>query len=241
MNLKRHIRKLFKKLGIDIRKYSSALDFNYAHAKLIKDQNINLVLDCGANIGQFVEQLRENYSYKGDVVSFEPLDDAFQLLNAKTKNDAHWIAYNYALGDLAGKCNINVSKNSQSSSLLGMQMTHVIAAPESMYTDRQVAEIKTLDGIYASIGACDKNVMLKADVQGYEMKLLKGAEESLSHIKAVRLEMSVISLYESEVLIEDILSYMRSKGFRLHAIEPNFCDPETGAILQVDGLFSRIS
>jgi len=234
------LRNLTRRIGIDIKRYNPALDFDSAHRNLLEREQIDLVLDVGANIGQFVDRLRSHYSYQGEVISFEPLKDTFDTLSKKAADDSQWTTHNYALGDSPGSEEINISANTQSSSFLEMNQSHLNAAPQSAYQNKQIVQIETLDRVFEKLGANGKNVFLKADVQGYEMKLLEGAKASLLKVKAIRLEMSVISLYQSETLIEDMISFMRANGFRLHAIEPNFSDPVTGAILQVDGLFSRL-
>jgi FkbM family methyltransferase len=235
------VRNLARRVGIDIKRYNEALDFDAAHRNLLERQKIDFVLDVGANIGQFVDRLRSHYSYQGEVVSFEPLKDTFETLSKKAADDLQWTTHNYALGDSPGSEEINISANTQSSSFLEMNKSHLDAAPQSAYQNKQIVQIETLDRIFDDIGTKGKNVFLKADVQGYEMKLLEGAKDSLHKIKAIRLEMSVIPLYQSEILIEGMISFMRANGFQLHAIEPNFSDPATGAILQVDGLFSRLA
>jgi FkbM family methyltransferase len=45
----------------------------------IENRGINLVLDVGANVGQFGLSLR-NRGYAGQIMSFEPVSDAFNEL-----------------------------------------------------------------------------------------------------------------------------------------------------------------
>jgi hypothetical protein len=53
------------------------------------------------------------------------------------------------------------------------------------------------------------------------------------------MEMSLVPLYEGELLFDEMYMLMSEKGYRLIAIEPGFLDQVTGQIFQVDGLFHR--
>lgn len=234
------IRKSITKFGLDVKKFDKNLNFDSAHAQLLRRLGINLTLDVGANIGQFGRQLRSNYEYSGEIISFEPLSSARTSLEAVAVSDPNWKVLPYALGDSDEIQMINIAKNSQSSSILQMDDNHIDAVPGSIYVGSEEVVVRHLDGLYASLNAEDKNVLLKLDVQGFEHRVLAGAEESLKKILAIRLEMSIRPLYQSELLIDSMIPKMRGLGFHLVALEPNFVDTRTGALLQVDGLFSRM-
>jgi hypothetical protein len=52
-------------------------------------------------------------------------------------------------------------------------------------------------------------------------------------------ELSVLALYEGQPLVGDVLRYLADRTFSLAAIEPGYTDPESGQLLQLDGLFVR--
>ncbi len=240
MKILNKIRKSATRWGLDVKKFNKNLNFDSAHAQLLRRLGINLTLDVGANIGQFGRQLRSNYEYSGQIISFEPLSSARNSLESTASSDPNWQVLPYALGDSDEVQMINIAKNSQSSSILQMETNHINAAPDSAYVGSEEVIVRRLDGLYSSLEATDKNVFLKLDVQGFEDRVLAGAEESLKKILAVRLEMSIRPLYQSEVLIDLMIPRLRDLGFHLVALEPNFVDEKTGALLQVDGLFSKM-
>lgn len=82
--------------------------------------------------------------------------------------------------------------------------------------------------------------MLKLDTQGFESRILAGATESLPRFSLIQMEMSLVTLYEGEILFLDMCSAMHSRGFELLALDPGFHDVASGRILQVDGLFVKI-
>ena len=77
---------------------------------------IDLVLDVGANRGQFVRALRR--FYKGPIISFEPVPSTFTILQQTTLNDNNWFRFNYALGNESGEQCINIYTSDQLNSLL---------------------------------------------------------------------------------------------------------------------------
>lgn len=233
------VQKIGRRMGLDIQRFHEQLNFDCVHARALLRHDINLVLDVGANTGQFVGQLRNNYGYLGRVISFEPLESARRELEVRASKDPRWEVIGCALGAVSGAGSLNVAGNSQSSSMLAMHPRHIEAAPDSLYVAKESVAIKSLDSIFADLGGGAAQVFLKLDVQGYEMRVLAGALESLKKIRMVRLEMSVLPLYESELLVEDLIAHMRTLQFELVAVEPNFTDPATGALLQIDGLFCR--
>ncbi len=81
---------------------------------------------------------------------------------------------------------------------------------------------------------------MKIDTQGFESKVLKGTEKSFTHINIVQMEMSLVPLYENELLFHEMCIYMKEKGYGLIGLEPGFYDHTTGQLLQVDGIFNRI-
>lgn len=65
----------------------SPTSYKQRQAALIRDRKIDLVLDVGANRGQFATALRDELGYRGRIVSFEPLKDVFPLLQQAAAQD----------------------------------------------------------------------------------------------------------------------------------------------------------
>jgi len=82
---------------------------------------------------------------------------------------------------------------------------------------------------------------MKIDAQGYEGRIIKGAEKSLKWIDTIQMEMSLVPLYEGELLFYEMCRLMNEKEYDLIAIEAGSSDPGTSQILQVDGIFHRFS
>ena len=122
-------KRALRKFGFDIRRYPQR-DYELTLKTLIDQRGIELVVDVGANTGQFCQSLRA-VEHRGDMVSFEPMQVAFAELETNSGDDARWQVRKLALGGTAGELEINIAANSYSSSLLPMEQAHLDAAPES--------------------------------------------------------------------------------------------------------------
>ena len=205
---------------------------------LLRSNRIDLVFDVGANFGQYATSLRE-CGYRGRIVSFEPLTSAFSRLEANAKADPLWEVVNIGLGDRDERATINIAGNSQSSSLLEMLPAHLKSAPVSAYVGKEEITVSRLDSVFSKYHRPGDRTFLKLDAQGYERKILDGASLSLTDILGIQLEMSIEPLYSNEMPYLEMLGYLAGMGFTLASIEPGFGDPESGRMLQMDGIFFR--
>jgi FkbM family methyltransferase len=195
---------------------------------------VGLVIDVGANVGQYAMDLRQS-GYTGEIISFEPLSQAFAQLSRNAEHDESWTVHNVALGSVVGVAEINVASNLASSSLLGMLDAHRQLAPQVTVVGVETAEIRALDSY--SLGQSHSHVLLKLDVQGFEGDVLRGAAETLSSVVAVECELSVHKLYESQETFLEMLNLLDALGYDLEVLEPGLRSPSDGEVVQFDGLF----
>jgi FkbM family methyltransferase len=206
---------------------------------LLKYNKIDLIFDIGANTGQYARELF-SLGYKGKIVSIEPLSGAYNQLLKHSENNVNWIiAERCALGDKNEDSEINITENSVSSSLMEILPGHTDSEPASKIIGKENIKVYTLDSI-ADKFIVDNNItFLKIDTQGFEEKVLKGAETTLKRVKGVQLELSLVKLFEGQKLYLELIEMMKSYGFDLYSVEPAFTDKRTGRLLQVNGLFFR--
>jgi FkbM family methyltransferase len=206
--------------------------------RMIHSRGIDTVIDGGANVGQFGQLLR-SAGFAGRIYSVEPLSAAYAALAATAADDPRWTAERAAFSDAEGTLTINVSGNSVSSSALPMLDAHSSAAPESTYVGTESVRTVTVDAFVDRHGIDPARTLLKLDVQGYERQALEGAAGILPAVGVIETELSLRTLYDGQALIDDVLAYLRDRGFALHALTPVLRDPRTGEYLQFDGLLTR--
>lgn len=205
--------------------------------RLLTHFKINKLLDVGAYYGLYAIKMRE-LGFQGDIISFEPLSKTYNILRQNTKKYKNWEAINIALGNKDEEAFINIAGNAAgSSSLLEMLPAHLNADPESLYVGREKVNVRKLDSIIHEYYKKEDAIYLKVDTQGFEKQVLEGAAESLSKIKGIQLEMSLIPLYNEEMLLCEMIDFLKSKGFKLYSLENGFSNSKTGQLLQVDGVF----
>jgi FkbM family methyltransferase len=238
---KRLVRSLFLRAGIDVHRLTPASNPYVQIHHALKTNRVDLVLDVGANTGQFASSLRA-IGFAGRIVSFEPLSAAHSALVAAAKGERLWAVHSRcAIGDRDGEIEINVAGNSVSSSILPMTDTHVTAAPGSAYVGRETVPIARLDSVVETYLQGAQRPFLKIDTQGFEWQVLEGARETMPRLAGILCEMSLTPLYAGQHLWKDVLAFVEREGFALWALQTGFTDPVDGRTLQMDGLFFRPS
>ena len=226
--------------GIEVRRLHDPLSFESRRLAVMQRLGVDLVIDVGANQGQFAGSLRRR-GYPGRIVSFEPVREAFEELTAKAASDPLWDCRCRALGAESGAAGMSVAANLYSSSLLPIEPSHVAAAPDSATVRTEEVAVERLDDEMQGLDLARRRVFLKLDVQGFERDVLAGAGQTLPSVLALETELSAKRLYAGQMLWRDMVGLIEAHGLRLHALEEEFVDPRTGEILQLNGLFVRES
>ena len=227
-----------RRLGLVVRKLESSNDEYQVIRDTLRASGADVVLDVGANVGQFGDLVLET-GFAGDLISFEAIPEVHERLvsHARARSRAWVVAPCAALGSKAGQTVINIAGNSVSSSLLPMRSEHVEAAPESAYVRTEVVRIERLDELAAKLIRPNGRLMIKIDTQGYELEVLAGATGLLPRTVALQVELSLVPLYEGAATFVEAVRQIESRGFELFSIAPGFKDRRTGRLLQVDGIF----
>lgn len=237
--IKHRLKSITRKLGFEVSKFTPETSRMKRLGTRLKAMGVDLVLDVGANAGQFALELRES-GYLGRIISFEPLSSAYKQLVKVSSSDPLWqVAPRCAIGSSIGEATINISSNSWSSSLLPMTKAHLSAAPAANYVGAEVVERNTLDSLVYDQVIKAKSPYLKIDTQGYEGQVIAGATKILPHLTAIQMELSLESLYEGQPDFLEMIKSLQSIDFKLFGIEPEFYDPVTSRLLQVDAIFNK--
>jgi len=235
--VRKKIKQCFYLLGLDISRKPQIDSLK----KMLDYQKINLVLDIGANKGQYAIRLRE-MGYKKKIISFEPLSQVYPKLLHNSRKDKNWIVAERCLvGEKEGEETINISENFVSSSILQNSSTKALTenSPRARFVGSEKVKMHRLDTLLPKYMKKENNILLKLDVQGYEDNVLKGAKKILPKIRGIQLECSLVRLYKGEILLEQMIKKIKKMGFKLWDLIPEFRNYKSGRLMQTDCIFFR--
>jgi FkbM family methyltransferase len=199
---------------------------------LIAGAGVNVIYDIGANVGTW-SLLAKSIIPNAKIHAFEPLPEHADAFARACTGLNDIILHHVALGSENSTATLHVTDFSDASSLLP------IAEAGRLHFGIQEAgrfatTVRRLDDYRAEKQLPWPDV-LKLDVQGYELEVLKGATECLMHAKAVIAEVSFVVIYEEQCLFEGVVELMKERGFRLHALGVNTSLGRP--LVQTDALF----
>lgn len=181
-----------------------------------------IIFDVGANTGQSVERFKMIFN---DPVlhSFEPQRDVFKQLQKHYPSDENVILNNFGLADKIEEKNFyHVKHNAGKSSFHHYTIKDdIVDIGEYMNqnTESETLSLRTLDE-YVNKYNINKIHLLKIDTQGFENKVLKGAQETLKKnlIDVIELEIQLGKMYEKTSSFNEIENLIYPYGYKLIAI-----------------------
>lgn len=199
----------------------------------IEKSGVELVLDVGANLGQFAKDLMLS-GYVNQIHSFEPVKSQYEFLRKSALKNNRWKTYNFAFGDQNAEEKMFVSHNSGlSSSFLRMNYNHYNNFPSAKITRSETVQIRTLYEYVDATGLEPQTTLLKLDVQGFESKVLVGCQDYLKHFALCFLEVSLIPLYDGELTFLEVLDFLVANGQELIDVRRGV-QAKNGDLLQLD-------
>ena len=210
-------------------------------AWLLHELEVNIVLDVGANLGQYAQSLRA-HGYTGRIVSFEPVPHIAEVLEKSAAEDPDWQVLRYALGDCDETAEIHVGVGQgRLSSLLpatdfGKSWNPRIDGGLTVQVD-----VRRLDGLFdeAVAGVANPKVFLKLDTQGFDLKAFAGAGHRTADLVGMQSEVSQVPLYDGMPHLTDQLRIYEAAGFGLSGIFPVVVDRETLRVIEFDAVMVR--
>jgi FkbM family methyltransferase len=223
--------------------WADTLSAPAAHAcirSMLRLHQIDLVLDVGANRGQFARLLRR-LGYAGDIVSFEPLAKYRSELAVAAAADRRWRIIPLAMGNAVAELDLHVCKDDAFSSL---HPVNDIARSRfgDLVAEKHVerVSVRRLDDQWPALSeGRPRNVLLKSDTQGHDLAVLEGATAVLSSTRAIVTEAAFVPLYEQAPLFPQVSSWLAARGFALSGIFPISHHPEDLTLIETDCVFTR--
>ena len=184
------------------------------HRKQLSEIKCDFILDVGGNRGQF--SLISRMVKPGlPIVAFEPIPTEAEIFR-KALSGKNVQLHQTALGENAGEAEIHLSRSADSSSLLpiGELQRKLFRDTDEIGTLK--VPVKRLDD-FKSEWEKYSRILLKIDVQGFELSVLKGAVETLKNCAFVYVECSETELYVGQALYRDVAGFLEQRGFQLQS------------------------
>lgn len=164
---------------------------------ILHDQPIHTIFDVGANIGQTTKRYLDIFS-EARIYSFEPFPDTFQELRQTFSTKTQVIPIELALGDSDTAAHFYVKHNQSSVNSL-LKPVNSQGKALSIHHQPISVQMMMLD-TFCEQHQIDRINILKLDVQGGELLVLKGAEGRLreSAIDLIYTEVNFVPLYEQQ-------------------------------------------
>lgn len=191
---------------------------------------IGAVVDVGANIGQFAYMISRTlpavpvHSIEPDPASFAGLQATFARFGIRGG------CIHAAASDHAGEGALNRHADSVNNSMLAV----------SGGSGSVPVRLARLDDLLGEMPAAAR-LLLKLDVQGYEMHVLRSAEATLARSNAVIVEVNFERTGTEFAKPEAVMGWLAARGFALHDLLDTLRHPagEGGGLREADLLFLR--
>ena len=205
------------------------------HTDALVGLDFDLVVDVGANRGQFALFARRHFP-RCRIIAFEPLKEPAAVFEAIFKDDAQTRLVKTAVSAARGSLAIYVTGEDDCSSALKVAEAQSAAFGTVIVETRDVPCGRLSDLIQGKdLGARN---LLKIDTQGTELEVLKGAADILDRFQAVYCEVSYVELYVGQALAPEIIAYLGERGLHLAGAFNTQANSRFGP-LQADMLFLR--
>lgn len=200
-------------------------------------RDIDIVIDGGANCGQYAKWMRE-CGFRGTIISFEPASETFSVLSEAAQGDDNWYCRQEGLGSEDGQVSLNLTQTSLGSSIFRRTCLHLQMWPMDVDAGAEDVPVRSLRSLWEELGCEGKRVFLKLDVEGAELSVLEGAGPVLGRVALLELELPLVALHHNVPTLAEILSFLEDQRFSTVALEQNHRGDEvTGQMLMIDGIF----
>ncbi len=214
-----------------------------AHLRWLTDAlEVDLVLDVGANRGQFARSLREG-GYAGRLVSFEPAAGPRARLEALASADPGWEVRPWALGESEGEAVLHaVDEETELGSLrpsseFGRAWKDVMSR-----TREERVVVRRLDAAWDELAGEATRVLLKLDTQGFDLAAFRGAGRLVragGPVVALLSEVANLAIYDDVPPMAEHLAEYAGAGWSLAGLYPVSFERASLRVIEHDAVLVR--
>ena len=186
--------------------------------RYLRELDIDKIIDIGAHKGEFLEKMlkieKVNFFY-----AFEPQKIVFKELNEKFSRNKKIKLFNYAMDKEITNKKLKINKLSMTSSLaeindksLYLRFKNFLTRTKSNFEDEYEVQTNTIDKIFEGVKL--QKTLLKIDVEGFEINVIKGSLVKLKEIPFILLENQFGNHYKNNDF-NDVIKLLSEKNFRI--------------------------
>lgn len=183
------------------------------------------ILQVGANTGQEIDYFASNGI--AHAVLIEPLGGPFATLQARCAGHQGYLPVQVLCGSVDGSMvNFHVSSNNGESSSIFEPAKHLNDFPWVTFPETVQMSTFTLDRVLMAVTNQSPEIaaaidMLYMDVQGGELEVLKGSNNTLHKIRYIYTEVGLGGGYHGGVELTDLILFLKFYDFKLYELEIN--------------------
>ena len=187
-------------------------------SKYLCELDIEKIIDIGAHKGEFLESMLKIKKINS-FYAFEPQKNIFNELNEKFSKNEKITLFNFAMDKEITNKKLKINKFSMTSSLaeineksLYLKVKNFLTS-NSNFEDEYEIQTNTVDKIFENIGL--QKTLLKIDVEGFEMNVIKGSQMKLKEIPFILLENQFGNHYKNNNF-KDIIKFLSKRNFEIY-------------------------
>jgi FkbM family methyltransferase len=238
--MKQLLRSVLNKCGIEIRlvknMHAQLRDAFLEQQRLAGKNNVNVVFDIGAYDGGTALKYKQ-YFPNSTVYSFEPFPITYAKLKETAQKHLFIKPINAAVAEKVGNATLHVNSMDATNSLLPSETTNSYLDDLTKPVDKVNVATTTVDFV------CEENRIsqidiLKIDVQGNGLAVLKGAEKMLREkkIKLIYIEIEFIQIYKGQPLMFELTDYLNKYNYSLFGLY-NLVHQKSGQLAWGDAIY----
>jgi FkbM family methyltransferase len=177
--------------------------------------------DIGANQGGFTIFAAKRLE-NGKVLAFEPAANIYQQLteNVQLNSFDNVVLFNFALFDKEGKADIFSEAPDPTSSIYNEGLPSLFSTHKQSIKLGET-ELRTLDSVLEQ-NRLSRLDVIKIDVEGAELMVLRGAAATLKHFKPIVIFEATPEFFsKAGYTVETVFDFLNNLGYRFHRLEQN--------------------
>jgi FkbM family methyltransferase len=190
------------------------------------------IVDIGAYKGEWAEMAGAVFP-EASVLMLEAQENKRATLEERKRASRGRLDFRISLLGREARENVEFHQYAQAETAASVLVDH-----KSAFSHKLTCRMQVLDDLLRESNFVAPE-LLKLDVQGYELEVLKGGEQTMASAQAVLMEVSLIDLYQNNPLLHEVTAFMDARGFRAYDICSLMRRPLDDALCQTDIIFLK--